>query len=221
MEVREGDVVLRLGPIRREDVHRYISPDVGFGLQSYEVSKYLAPIPAPTLAFEEQWWDRASTSEDQLHWGLYLPDGDDGWKLVGTTTIGRRAGGRRGESGFLLFDRAHWRQRVASTAHLARTLHAFRELDLLAVDSSALADNVGSNRALTGVGYVQTGVVYGNDTVGGRPRDSIQYLLVNPEEEAWRYFWRRPEDEIPPDFHAARAIALRTLERAEAAVTYL
>ena len=223
MEVNEGAVRLRLGPIRREDVGRYIAPEVGLGLQSYEVTRYLGPIPAPTLLYEEEWWDRASKAPESRHWGIYLPDedADGGWKLVGTTTLELRAGSRQAESGFLLVDRAHWGQRVASTAHLARTLYAFRELDLLAITSNALVDNVGSNRALTGVGYVQTGVAYSDRTVEGRPRDSILYLLPNPDDEAWRYFWRRPEEEIPPEFVAGRAVARRALERAEAAVTFL
>lgn len=65
---------------------------------------------------------------------------------------------RQAESGFSLFDRDHWGKRIASTAHLGRTLFAFRELDLLAIVSAAAAPNTGSRRALQGVGYVQTGI---------------------------------------------------------------
>lgn len=221
MHISEGSVEVRLGPIKRADVGRFVSPDVGFGLQSYEVSKFVAAIPAPSHEFEEEWWDRASKAEDHLHWGVYLLDGPDEWQLVGTTTLHLEADRRQAQSGFLLVDRKHWRQRVASTAHLGRTLYAFRELDLLAISSTALADNVGSNRALTGIGYVPTGTDYSARIVGGRPRDGIRYLLPHPDEEPWRYFWRRPDDDIPPEFIAARSVAARSLERAEAAVTFL
>ena len=221
MQVSEGPVQLRLGPIRRADVGRFIAPEVGLGLQSYEVSKYLAAIPAPTVEYEEEWWDRASKASEHLHWGVYLPDGSDDWKLVGTTTLHLSGDRRRAESGFLLVDRQHWRQRVASTAHLGRTLYAFRELDLLAITSAALADNVGSNRALTGIGYIATGTDYCERVVDGRPRDSIRYLLPHPDEQPWRYFWRRPDAEIPAVFRDGRHLATRTLERAESAVTYL
>ena len=225
MEVVDGSVRLRLGPIRREDAGRFVAPEAGFGLQSYEVGRYLGATSAPTLQGEEAWWDRASTTDEHLHWGVYLPDdGDDGdeWKLVGTTTLHLKGPGRRrAESGFLLLDRAHWGQRVASTAHLGRTLYGFRELDLLAITSAASTPNAGSIRALTGIGYVQWGVSYSDLTVGGRPADTVHLLLPNPDEEAWRYFWRRPDEEIPPAFVEARPRAAETLRRAEAAVTFL
>lgn len=224
MQVVEGDVSLRLGPVRRDDVHRFISRDVGFGLQSYEVGRYLGATSVPTHEGEQEWWDGAAKSDEHLHWGVYLPppDADGEWLLVGTTTLHLgRGGGRQAESGFLLVDRQHWGRRIASTAHLGRTLYAFRELDLLAITSAAYVDNVGSNRALTGVGYVKTGVRYADAVVGGRPIDSIQYLLANPQEEAWRYFWRRADDDIPPEFHAGREKAHEALRRAEAAVTFL
>ena len=221
MEVVEGDVRLRLGPIRREEARRYVAEDVDFGLQSYEVSRYLGMWSAPTAEGEEAWWDRVSASEDQLHWGVHVPDGE-AWSLVGTTSLRFQGFQRRqARSGFVLFDRRQWGRRVASTAHLGRTLYAFRELDLLAITSAAAAANTGSNRALAGVGYVRTGTTYSGDVVGGRPMDGIEYLLPNADEEAWRYFWRRPDDEIPAEFHEARPIAAAALRRAEAAVRFL
>ena len=221
MEVVEGDTRLRMGPIERDDAVRYVAADANFGLQSYEVGRYLAMNTAPTPQGEQEWWDNASKDTNTIHWGLYVPDGES-WKLVGTTTL-HIQGSRRtqAESGFLLFDRAYWRQRIASTAHLARTLFAFRELDLLAITSAAYVPNVGSNRALQGVGYVQTGMRYAESFVDGKPVDSVQYLLPNPIEEAWNYFWRRPDDEIPVEFRDARPTARKTLERAATAVSFL
>jgi RimJ/RimL family protein N-acetyltransferase len=220
MEIVEGSVRLRLGPIRREDAARSVSAEAGHGLQSYEVGRYFAGT-APTVQDQEEWWDKASKHERHLHWGVYVPDGDDEWKLVGITHLELRGSDqRRAESGFVLFDRSHWRRRVASTAHLGRTLYAFEELDLLAITSNVAVANVGSNRAVAGVGYVETGRSYGIGLVD-RPMDHIQYLLPNPAEEAWRYFWRRPDEEIPGEFHEGRRRALAALERAAAAVTFL
>lgn len=224
MEVKEGEVHLRLGPIRRDEVGRFVSRDAGHGLQSYEVARYLGFSLPPSEEGEQEWWDKASKDQDKIHWGIYVPvtgDEEPSWLLVGNTALFLHFGRRRAESGFLLFDRAYWRQRIASTAHLARTLYAFQELDLLAITSMAYVPNEGSNRALQGVGYVKTGTRYGDAVVGGRTIDAHEYLLPNPSEEAWRYFWRRPEDEIPEEFKLGRALTLKTLERAEAAVTFL
>ena len=220
MEVVEGDVRLRLGPIRREDARLFVAQEGSLGLQSYEVGRYLHATSAPTPQDEEEWWDGAKNNAARLHWGLFVPDGED-WKLVGNTTLDFHRQLRRAESGFLLFDRSKWRQRIASAAHLARTMYAFHELDLLAITSAADVPNVGSSRALTGVGYVQTGIRYCNLVVGGKPVDTMQYLLPNPAEEAWRYFWRRPDDEIPPEFHAGRTRAQAALARAATAVRFL
>lgn len=221
MEIVEGSVRLRLGPIRREDAATSVSAEAGHGEQSYEVGRYLGG-DAPTPQDQEEWWDKASKDERHLHWGVYVPDDNDQWKLVGVTHL-RHLGfnQRQAESGFVLFDRSHWRQRVASTAHLGRTLYAFNVLDLLSITSGAAAANVGSTRALAGTGYVETGRNYGIGIVRGRPMDHIQYLLPNPEEEAWRYFWRRPDEEIPSEFHDGRRRARVALERAAAAVTFL
>jgi RimJ/RimL family protein N-acetyltransferase len=222
MEVVDGDVRLRLGPVRREDAGRYVSAEAGFGLQSYVVTRYLGLTFAPTPQGEEEWWDRAAKADDpNLHWGIYVPDGDD-WALVGSTTLHlRNDPSRRAESGFLLFDRSLWGRRIASVAHLGRTHVAFHELDLLAVTSNAAEANVGSVRALERVGYVRTGTRYSADFVDGRVVDGILFLLPNPNEEAWRYFWRRPDDEIPAAFHEARVRTRAALERAATAVTFL
>lgn len=220
MEIREGDVHLRLGAIRREDARRFVSPEARFGMQSYEVLRYVRGSVS-TEQSEEEWWDRTSKAEDSMLWGVYVPGGGGEWTLVGTSLLNFKSNRRQAESGFSLFDRDHWGKRIASTAHLGRTLFAFRELDLLAIVSAAAAPNTGSRRALQGVGYVQTGISYSLDVFDGKPLDDVEYLLPNPADEAWRYFWRRPDTEIPEEFHEARKLTLAALERAHKAVTYL
>jgi RimJ/RimL family protein N-acetyltransferase len=226
MEIKEGEVHLRLGPIRRDEIVRFVAADARHGIQSYEVGRFLGGSMPPSEEGEQEWWDANSKDRDKVHWGVYVPvDAEDGaapsWKLIGNTSLFLRGDRRQAESGFVVFDRAYWRQRIASTAHLGRTQYAFRELDLLAITSCANAPNVGSNRALQGVGYVQTGTTYGDGVVGGRPIDTNLYLMPNPAEEAWRYFWRRPEEEIPEVFREARARTQATLDRADTAVTFL
>ena len=222
MEVNEGDVRLRMGPIKREDMARFVAAEAGHGMQSYEVVRYLGYCMPPTVEGEKTWWDKASEDSDKVRWGIYVPEGDDGWKLVGNTALSiNTTDRRRAESGCVIFDRSAWGQRIASTSHLGRTRYGFEELDLLAINSSAFTDNVGSNRALTGVGYVQTGSEYCRSVVAGQPIDTANYLMVNPADEAWRYFWRRPEAEIPDAFHAARERTRVALKRAATAVSFL
>jgi hypothetical protein len=112
--------------------------------------------------------------------------------------------------------RVYW-----SESSIGRTLFAFRELDLLAIVSGVAAPNTGSRRALQGLGYVQTGITYSLDVYDGKVLDDVEYLLPNPADEAWRYFWRRPDVDIPDEFHEARKVTLAALQRAHQAVTYL
>jgi RimJ/RimL family protein N-acetyltransferase len=231
MEINEttdaGDVRLRLGPIRRDDAKLFVSADAGFGMQSYEVSRYLGMGPPPTEEGEIEWWDEQSKNKDILSWGVYVPnDSTDEdapeWKLIGSTALFfRQHDRRRAESGFMLFRREHWGKRIASTAHLGRTLYAFDELGLIAITSQAFSPNAGSNRALQGIGYVQTGTLYHEAIVNGKVVDSNVYLMPNPDEVSWRFFWRRPDTEIPQPFLDGRALAQRSMDRARAAVTFL
>jgi len=221
MDIREGDVHLRLGAIRREDARRFVSPEARLGVQSYEVLRYMRGV-VQTEQSQEEWWDEASKAEKHMYWGVYVPGGEDEWTLVGLTLLlNFKSDRRQAESGFILFDREHWGKRIASTAHLGRTLYAFRELDLLAIVSGVAAPNTGSSRALQGVGYVQTGISYSLDVLDGMVLDDVHYLLPNPADEAWRYFWRRPDVDIPEEFHEARKVTLAALQRAQQAVTYL
>jgi RimJ/RimL family protein N-acetyltransferase len=215
MEVRDNKHVLRLGPIKREEMFQYVDSSSGFGMQSYEVTKYLNRTSAQTIESELAWWDNISADENERLWGLYLEIKDQ-WRLIGSSGLHFPARSRaRATSGFLIFDRNYWRQGWAKRAHLARTLYAFDELGLISVDSSAAMGNIGSRRALHSVGYVPTGIVH------GRPIDVEQLLMVNPNKAAWNHFWSRPKSEIPQDFHDARLVTKAALERARTMVTFL
>lgn len=221
MEVSDGDHVLRLGPIARDAMSTYVSELAGYGMQSYEVTKYLSNYAAQTPESELAWWDKVSIDANELLWGLYL-EIDGQWKLIGSTGLHFREHSReRATSGFLIFDRSHWRQGWAGRAHLARTLYAFDELGLIAIDSGAVMDNHGSRRALRSVGYVPTGTTYHDGIVHGRITDTENLLMVNPSKGAWNYFWRRPQADIPTEFHEARLITRAALKRAREIVSFL
>lgn len=224
MQIETERAKVRLGPIKREDMPRYIAEEAGWGMQSYEVAKYLGRVPsALTLEGEYAWWDKISADTEEVLWGIYVL-ADSTWKLVGSTSLGFQNAHShlRATSGYLCFDRAYWAQGIASTAHLGRTLFAFEELGLLAIDSHAAVDNIGSNKALKSVGYVQVGTSYGFlRPVHGQRTDTNDYCLVNPAETSWRYFWDRPADQVPAKFMASRKVASTALGKARQAVTFL
>ncbi len=224
MQIDGEKASLRMGPIRREDMSRYIAEEASWGMQSYEVTKYLGRTPgAPTEVGEQAWWERVSDDKEEVIWGVYVADGDD-WKLTGSTSLRymNPAMHTRATSGYLCFDRKFWNIGVASLSHLARTLFAFDELGMLAIDSHALVANTGSNKALQSVGYVKSGTYYGaTRPVHGQGSDTNDYTLVNPAEHSWLYFWQRPEAEIPTEFTTARQKTQAALEKARQIVKFL
>jgi hypothetical protein len=115
MEINEGDVRLRLGPLRREEAKRFVAAEAGFGMQSYEVTRYLGGGRAPTEQGEEEWWDTNSKDEGKWMWGVFVPEpaeegaDEETWTLIGNTAVFLRGDRRKAQSGFQLIVRAHWR----------------------------------------------------------------------------------------------------------------
>ena len=90
-------------------------------------------------------------------WGIYLEDSP----LIGLTEISIHQPNHMGGSGFVLFDKTFWRKGIAGTTHVARTAFAANQLGLKTITTGVLSPNIGSQRALEGVGYFLTGVTLG------------------------------------------------------------
>ncbi len=189
------------------------------GFSRREVTRYLMHQRLYTADMERDWVTEIARDEKGYAWGIFWLDDDypDGL-LIGTTSL-RLTPGNRGESGFVVFDPRYWGRRVASTAHLARTLYAFGgQLELDAVTSCVQHPNVGSRKALERVGYVVTGRDYRYLVIEGRVRHMDRLLMINPEPRVWDYFWGT---EAPPsDFAAARLRTAEALAKARRYVSF-
>lgn len=221
MEIKTPKVHVRMGPIRREEMPRFVSADVGFGLQSYMVGRYLGHDRATTEEAEYAWWDSVIADKTKVVWGIYVQM-DGRWTVIGCTSLDLDGFDRNQAcSGFAMVDRQYWRRGIAKTSHLARTLYAFEEMGMWAINSGADTANFGSVKALQSVGYVQTGMRYGGKMVHGKAHDAMTLLVVNPAPNMWNAFWNRPKAEIPPEFHEARKVTRAALQQAHQFVTFL
>ncbi len=187
------------------------------GMQSYQVTRYLATRSAQTEASEAAWLKKSEEDPSDTLWAVCLVE-DGVERPVGSTSLRADADGKYGTSGIVLYDREVWGKGIASCAHLARTLYAFRLMDWMAIRSAVAVGNRASQRALEGVGYAKVGMYYHIGMAEGRVLHNTELLCVNPHERSWNYFWG---DTKPPRVMLkARERAATALQLAERVVTF-
>jgi RimJ/RimL family protein N-acetyltransferase len=187
------------------------------GMQSYQVTRYLATRSAQTEASEAAWLKKSEEDPNATLWAVCLVE-DGVERPVGSTTLHGDANGKYGVSGIVLYDRESWGRGIASCAHLARTLYAFTIMDWMAIRSAVAGGNTASRRALENVGYAKVGMYYHIGIAESGVLHNAELLCVNPAERSWNYFWG---DTKPPQVMLkARERAAAALQLAEHVVTF-
>jgi RimJ/RimL family protein N-acetyltransferase len=211
IQVEEGEVKILLRPVAKEE-----SPAVAAGMQSREVTKYLATRFAFVIEDEHEWYEKMRTQTDSCMWGIeWLGDGEP--QLIGITGLHNL--NEHPHSGANIFRTEFWGRGIATAAHAARTQYAFEQLGLLEVRSAYIEGNEGSRKALERLGHVKVGTDYREKFVDGKWRAKHNLLMVNPNEPHWSYFW---DGEKPPEvFQDARKMTRKVLSRAERVVTFV
>jgi RimJ/RimL family protein N-acetyltransferase len=188
-------------------------------MQSRQVTRYLTVPSAETAESELEYLDRTAKDENVVSWAVCIVE-DGVERPVGTTSL--HVGHPKpyiAESGFVIYDPSFWKKGIASLAHLARAHYAVEVLDLSAIRSGAVQDNLGSIRALEKTGYVQTGTIFHHDVIDGKVCHATQLLWVNSNQRNWKYFWGASE--IPEEFSEARRRTRRVLRQAQACVEFI
>lgn len=214
MEVVTERVRILMRPFTKEEMA--VAAD---GMQNYTVLRYLGVHArhAQTLETEEAWYARLLEDQNSWNWAICIWENDAWSQPIGNTSFSVLD--RRGNSGFVIWDPSYWNKGVADAAHLGYTLYAFKELDLLAIDSSAMQVNHGSCRALLRGGYCLRGVYPHVRVVGGRVIHAQEFTLVNPSARAWNYFWGSSKP--PLEYVEARKLAKAAMKRAQQCVRYV
>lgn len=214
MRAKCDGLELVLRPYRPGEHERLLT-----GMQSYEVLGHTSFRRAFTAAESAAYLERLEASLDETAWAICVV-ANDAELPVGTTSL-EVATDRSylAESGIVIYDRDWWRKGVATLAHLARTRYAFEVMNLVAITSGADQDNLGSCRALERIGYCQVGVNYHAGVMNGRVVHANKYLLINPAEGPWRFFWG--ETATSESFEIARELTRAALARAAEQVEYL
>jgi len=174
-----------LGPILQGERVRMIPPTPEMlptfirWLSDTDVNRYLGLGTPPSLAEEQEWYDRTARSKDDLVWAIMLGD-----KLIGTSGIHRIDWrNRRAITGVLLGEKEEWGKGYATEAHALRTRYAFDELGLEKLMTEAFMENRGSIRALEKTGYRQYGTTRHHIFRHGRWHD---FWLAELLRDEWR-----------------------------------
>ena len=221
IQVTSDRLRLLLAPIERRHLARFINESSDWGLQSFEVTKFLGrDVSAPSMKDEHEWWDIVNASTTLMNWGIYVIDGGKEL-LVGNTSFSWDANNlaRRYIGGTLIFDRKFWSKGIASAVNTATIAFVFNNLDGLIVRSAALSSNIGSCKPHANLGFVQVGTDYCISRRDGSINHQFNFLMVNPLDRSWNYFWG--DAEIPRKFKIARNKTLETLERATTTATFV
>lgn len=177
-----------LGPILTGERVRLVPPTPEMlptyirWLADMDVTRYLALREPLSLAAEQDWFKRASESDDRVIWAIMLGD-----KVIGTSGIeGIDWRNRRATTGVMIGEKEEWGKGYASEAHRLRTRYAFEELNLEKLKTWVYVENVASRRALEKVGYKQYGLARREMYREGRWHDAWLGELLRDEWEGWR-----------------------------------
>lgn len=216
MQLQVGELDIELAPVDKESVSAFISP----GLQMATIGRYMSMSFAPTLEYQQEWYEKTHSDKASLVWGIWIREGD-GRKLIGNTALDeiKRTHIHQATSGSLIVDQSYWGKGIASSIHKARTWYAFQHMGLHRIKSAVLQGNVGSRKALSRSGYELVYVERNEQFIDGKLRHLDCLECLNPNDPFWSQWWH---GERPPKKSvAARQVTKDALVWAEQNVTLL
>lgn len=210
----DAGLQFELAPFSREEVVQFAD-----GLSRLSVTQFLSQTVAQSAETEQAWYDGMIDDQDRFMWGIWAVDGER--KLIGGFDLKDIERGvlAQAVNGIVIFDKSYWGKGVASAAHRAALLYAFKQLGLVRIKSAVLHGNGASLRSMEKSGF---NVVYTERNThfrGGKPRHQDNLECLNPDEWAWRLWWGT--DRPTRKSVEARAKTLEALQWAEENVELL
>jgi RimJ/RimL family protein N-acetyltransferase len=138
--------------VRLEPPSAELAPLYCRWLADPDVNLYTLRFP-PSPKMAEGWLEKAATSDTDVLWMLTVEGRPLGASQIDTINWHHR----RGDIAFTIGEKAAWGKGYATEAVRLMTRFAFDELNLEKLCGEAIADNVGSIRAMEKAGYAQYG----------------------------------------------------------------
>lgn len=209
MKIAHGETKITLRALKREDIAELVEH-----FSSMKIHMYTKGIFAQTLENEYEWYEERRKSQDDVTWAI-VPDGQE--KPIGVTSL-HNINNRYNSatSGIIIWNSNWWGKRIASSAHLGRTMFAADYLNRWTIKSSVRVPNDASRKALEGVGYA----IWGKEPCS-IPRAS-DWL------ETYQLKWFHPErtgllfpQGTPEEYRVAVEKASKALETARRVVSFI
>lgn len=184
LKTRSG-LSIELAPFSREEVLVFRD-----GMQCASVLRYLNTSTAQTDETEQEWYDNVVKDKASIVWGVWAVERGKR-TLVGNTALSHITHEplKQAVSGIILTNSSYWGKGIASAAHRARTLYAFKQLRLVRIKSAVMHGNYASKKALEGVGYLTVYTERNEKFIDGALRHMDNMECLNPDDWAWRQWW--------------------------------
>ena len=153
-------VQVRLRPLQERDL-----PTCVEWMADYDVTRWLANVgEPPTLAEEQEWYDRRRADPDSVMWAIETAEG----RLVGNIELRLTPTARRAEMGIVVGDKAEWSKGYGTTTVRLVLRYAFKELELNRVELTTDEENHRAIRCYEKCGFVREGLLRQHRFVDGQ-----------------------------------------------------
>jgi RimJ/RimL family protein N-acetyltransferase len=166
---------VRLRPLEERDL-----PTCVEWMNDREVTRWLASVgEPPTLADEEEWYDRRRADPDSVMWAIETEEG----RLIGNVELRLTPAARRAEMGIVIGDKSAWNRGYGTTTVRLVLRYAFEELDLNRIDLTTDEENHRAIRCYEKCGFVREGLMRQHRFVDGEFGNTLVMAVLREE---WR-----------------------------------
>ena len=168
-------VQVRLRPLEERDL-----PTCVEWMHDREVTRWLASVgEPPTLADEQEWYDRRRADPDSVMWAIETAEG----RLIGNVELRLTPAARRAEMGIVVGDKAEWNQGYGTHTVQLVLRYAFKELELNRVELTTDEENARAIRCYEKCGFTREGLLRQHRLVDGQFGNTLVMAVLREE---WR-----------------------------------
>jgi RimJ/RimL family protein N-acetyltransferase len=164
---------VRLRPLAEPDLRTCVE-----WMHDREVTRWLASVgDPPTLADEQEWYDRRRADPDSVMWAIETEEG----RLIGNVELRLTPSARRAEMGIVIGDKSAWDKGYGTNTVRMVLRYAFEELELNRVDLTTDEENHRAIRCYEKCGFMREGLLRQHRFVDGEFGNTLAMAVLREE----------------------------------------
>jgi RimJ/RimL family protein N-acetyltransferase len=164
---------VRLRPLAEPDLRTCVE-----WMHDREVTRWLASVgDPPTLADEQEWYDRRRADPDSVMWAIETEEG----RLIGNVELRLTPSARRAEMGIVIGDKSAWDKGYGTNTVRMVLRYAFEELELNRVDLTTDEENHRAIRCYEKCGFMREGLLRQHRFVDGEFGNTLVMAVLREE----------------------------------------